>query len=174
LLRSCKPPRVFVISPLPPVLFEPLQTAGFPLSTGITPLHRYYEPLLLPLVFHRLPGIPGYTVSCSADFSSGRGGSLQLLSVSLSSCCRFNPARVNRRVSQSATIHAVFALRKGAQPLGLPLFEATSACTFVTARCLAHHPEDGFVDRLRKFAFPPPRYPSYEASDFCLGGSTSH
>jgi hypothetical protein len=34
--------------------------------------------------------------------------------------------------------------------------------------------KDGFVDRLRKFDFPPPRYPSYEASDFCLGGSTSH
>ena len=31
---------------------------------GITSFHRYYEPLLLllPLVFHRLPGIPGCTV----------------------------------------------------------------------------------------------------------------
>jgi hypothetical protein len=47
-----------VISPLPPILFEPLQTAGFPLSTGITPFHRYWEPLLLPLVFHRLPVFP--------------------------------------------------------------------------------------------------------------------
>jgi hypothetical protein len=34
--------------------------------------------------------------------------------------------------------------------------------------------KDGFVDRLRKFDFSPPRYPSYEASDFCLGGSASH
>src|SRR4029077_3038343 len=34
--------------------------------------------------------------------------------------------------------------------------------------------KDGFVDRLRKFGFSPPRYPSYEASDFCLGGSISH
>jgi hypothetical protein len=58
-LRSCKLLGVFVISPLPPMLFEPLQTAGFPLSTGITPLHRYDEPLLLPLVFHHLPGVAG-------------------------------------------------------------------------------------------------------------------
>ena len=48
------------------------------------------------------PVFPVIWLPCSADFSSGRGGSLQLLSVSLSSCCRFNPARVNRRVSQSA------------------------------------------------------------------------
>ncbi len=39
-LRSCKLLGVFVISPLPPMLFEPLQTAGSPLSTGITPSSR--------------------------------------------------------------------------------------------------------------------------------------
>src|SRR6266480_614650 len=89
------------ISPLPPMLFEPLQTAGSPLSTGITPLHRYYGPLQLPLVFHRFPGVSGYTIFCSADFSSGRGGSLQLLSVSLPSCCRFYPARVKTAASVS-------------------------------------------------------------------------
>jgi len=101
LLRSCKLLGVFVISPLPPMLFEPLQTAGSPLSTGITPLHRYYGPLQLPLVFHRFPGVSGYTIFCSADFSSGRGGSLQLLSVSLPSCCRFYPARVKTAASVS-------------------------------------------------------------------------
>jgi hypothetical protein len=36
----------------------------------------------------------------SADFATGRGGFLQLLSASLPSCCRFHPARVNRRFSQ--------------------------------------------------------------------------
>ena len=40
----------------------------------------------------------------------GRGGSLQLLGVPLSSCCRFNPARVVRRFSQFASSHAAFAL----------------------------------------------------------------
>ena len=37
----------------------------------------------------------------------------------------------NRRISQSASIHAAFALRLKAQPLGLLTFEATSAFTFV-------------------------------------------
>jgi hypothetical protein len=32
----------FVISPLPPVLLEPLQTAGPLRSTDVTPLPRYY------------------------------------------------------------------------------------------------------------------------------------
>ena len=60
-----------------------------------------------------------------------------MLSASLPSCCRYHPARVSRRVSQTATIHAAFALRLWARPLGPFTFEATSAFTFVTARWLA-------------------------------------
>src|SRR2546427_6968941 len=52
----------------------------------------------------------GYTAYlASADFAAGRGGVLQLLSVSLSPCCRSHPAGVDRRVSQTAAIHAAFA-----------------------------------------------------------------
>jgi len=83
------------------MLFEPLQTAGSPLSTGITPLPSI---LWTPPTPSRLPsisGVSGYTIFCSADFSSGRGGSLQLLSVSLPSCCRFYPARVKTAASVS-------------------------------------------------------------------------
>ena len=93
-LRSCKLPGVVVIPPLPPMLLEPLPSAGSLGSTDIAPLHRYFGPLQLPLVFRRLPGVSGYTASCSGDFSPGRGGSLQLLSMPWSSCCRFNPARM--------------------------------------------------------------------------------
>lgn len=46
---------------------------------------------------------------------------------------------------------------------GVNRFEASVAFTFVAARRLAHHPEDGFVDRLSGFGFPPPYYPSYRA-----------
>ena len=53
-----------------------------------------YGPLRHPLADPRLPGFAGYTVPFSADFATGRGGLLQLLSVSLPSCCRCNPARV--------------------------------------------------------------------------------
>ena len=37
---------------------------------------------------------PEHRFPFSADFATGRGGLLQLLSASLSSCCRCNPARV--------------------------------------------------------------------------------
>jgi hypothetical protein len=110
---------VFVISPLPSLLLEPLQTAGLLRSTDITPLLRYYEPIRHPLAVPRFPGLAGYTVPCSADFAAGRGGLLQLLGASLSSCCRYYPARVSRRIGQIATLHAAFAPLPRARPLGL-------------------------------------------------------
>src|SRR6266478_6129122 len=51
--------------------------------------------------FRRLYGLP-----CSDDFAPGRGGLLQLLSMSLSPCCRFHPAEVNIRIGQSSAAHA--------------------------------------------------------------------
>src|SRR6201998_4595630 len=69
----------------------------------------------------RLFGLP-----CSGDFSSGRGGLLQLLSMSLSPCCRFHPAEVNIRIVQSSAAHAAFALRLKARPSGILTFEATT------------------------------------------------
>jgi len=131
---------------------------------------------------------PSYSLSSSPDFPvtpvirvpfpplsrRDEEGLSSCFGASLPSCCRFNPARVNRHISQSATIHAAFALRQSARPLGLRLFEATSAFTLVTARWLAHHPVDGVVDRFQRFGFPLLRYPSYEAPDFCLGGSVPH
>ena len=87
----------FVISPLPPLLLESLQTAGPLRSADITPLPRYYGPLRHPLVFHRFPRVSGYTASRSADFATGRGGFLQLLNMPLSPCCPYYPAGVSRR-----------------------------------------------------------------------------
>ena len=93
-LRSCKLMGAFLISPLPPILLEPLQTAGSLRSTDIALLLRYCGPLRHPLAGPRFPGLTGYTVPCSVDFATGRGGLLQLLGASLPSCCRCNPARV--------------------------------------------------------------------------------
>jgi hypothetical protein len=53
---------------------------------------------------------------------------------------------------------------------GVRHFEATSAFTSVTARRLAPHPYDGFVDGLPEFSYLPPGHPSYGASDLCPGG----
>src|SRR5207247_10275159 len=69
-------------------------------------LRTHPSPSRLRLI-SRWTGYPTYLAS--ADFAAGRGGLLQLLSVSLSPCCRSHPAEVVRRVSQSATAHAAFA-----------------------------------------------------------------
>src|SRR5208282_5701877 len=61
-LRSCKSMDAFVISSLPCLWSETLQTAGPLRSTAITPLRRYCGPIRHPLVFDRLPGVSGYTV----------------------------------------------------------------------------------------------------------------
>src|SRR5258708_16166766 len=68
LLRSCKLMGAFVISPLPPFLLEPLQTAGSLRSAHITPLPRYYRPGRIPLAVHRLPGVTRYTPSLLLPF----------------------------------------------------------------------------------------------------------
>ncbi len=132
-----------------------------------TPRYSDYERNLICKTFQK----PHWYLQTNARDEEGLSSCFR---ASLPSCCRFNPARVNRHVSQSATIHAAFALRQSARPLGLRLFEATSAFTFVTARWLAPHPVDGFVDRFQRFGFPLLRYPSYEAPDFCLAGSVPH
>src|SRR6266700_7802264 len=118
-LRSCKSMDAFIISSLPSPMLETLQLAGPLRSADLTPLHRYYGPSRHPLVFGRLPGFAGYTAYL------GRGGLLQLLSMSLSPCCRFPPAEVNIRIGQSSAAHAAFALRLKARPSGILIFEAT-------------------------------------------------
>jgi hypothetical protein len=46
-----------------------------------------------------------------------------------------------------------FAIYPAALPLGSSLSVVTSAFTFLTARGLAHHPKDGFVNRLHSLRF---------------------
>jgi len=95
-------------------------------STDIPPLPRYCGPSRHPLVFGRLPGFAGYTAYLApAIFSPGRGGLLQLLSMSLSPCYRFHPAEVNSRIGQFSAGHSAFALRLQARPSGILIFEAT-------------------------------------------------
>ena len=63
-LRSCSSIGAFLISPLPPMSSKSLQTAGPLPSTGVTRLHRYYQPLRHPLACQpisrccRLYGLP--------------------------------------------------------------------------------------------------------------------
>jgi hypothetical protein len=88
-------------------------------------LHGHYSASLLlrtPPPTSRFPstswGRQLYEVpSASASFPGGRGGLLQLLSVSLPPCCRYHPAKVWRRFGQFAPPHAAFAQMLKAQPL---------------------------------------------------------
>ena len=115
-------------------------------------------------------GAPVIRLPCSADFATGRGGFLQLLCVSLPSCCRLYPARVDRRFSQ---VRLSMLPSPGRRGLGLwgHIFRG-HICVHFRYGPMAHcHPKDDLVDRLQRFSFLPPCYPSYEASDFCPGGT---
>jgi hypothetical protein len=65
------------------------------------------------------PVSPVIRFSLPRIFSTGRGGFLQLLNVSLSSCRRYRPARASRRISQSATVHVAFTSACEVRPLGV-------------------------------------------------------
>src|SRR5215468_4308760 len=129
---------VFIIPPLPPVSSEELRTAGPLRSAGVTPLHRYNEPLRHPLVVSRLPGVAGYT-AYPASALSGRDKE------GFSSCSLCpgrravanHPAGATRRVDRFATSHAAFALTVAGSASGATHFRGHLAFTFVTARELA-------------------------------------
>src|SRR5271167_2232344 len=110
-----------------------------------------------------------YDLPCSDDFSSGRGGLLQLLGMSLSPCCRFHPAEV---------------LEPHRSDFGSPMLPSPSSCGLgprgyslsrPLLRSLSLRPGDSsspqgdVVDRLQSLGFPPPCYPNYGASDSCPG-----
>src|SRR5215469_2989864 len=174
LLRSCKLTGAFIIHPCLPFggvvakqqgLFAPRPLRRFLATTG---------PSATLSPFRRLPGSASYTASLLPSISRpGRVGLLQLLSASLSSCCRSNPARVSRRIGQCCDVPCCLRLMKEGSASGVNRFEASCAFTFVAARRLAHHPEDGFVDRLSGLGFPPPYYPSYRALASTLVSSSS-
>ena len=77
----------------------------------------------------RLYGLP-----CSGDFSPGRGGFLQLLSMSLSPCCRFHPAEVNSRIGQFSARSFCLRPTVAGSTLGDTHFRGHNTFTIVTAR----------------------------------------
>ena len=94
-----------------------------------------------------------------------------MLSLSLSSCCCFNPASVNCRVSQFATFHAAFASTEASSAnWGFRLSRPNLHLLSLRPDDLLTILEDGFVDRFRKFGFSPLRYPSYKVLTFTLVG----
>ena len=100
----------------------------------------------------------------------GRGGLLQLLSVSLSPCCRSHPAGVVRRISQSATAHAAFAFTVAGSASGAAHFRGHLCVRLRYGLETRPHPTDEAVERLQKVGFPSPCAPSYRALAFPLVG----
>src|SRR5438309_3438 len=111
-LRSCKSMDAFVISSLPSLRGRHCKWQGpFAQRTLLRFLATPDPAATLCLRptsrCRRLYGLP-----CSGDFAPGRGGLLQLLSMSLSPCRRFHPAEVTSRIGQYSAAHAAFALRR--------------------------------------------------------------
>src|SRR5207249_7992029 len=79
---------------------EPLQTAGSLGSTGVTRFLATTGPAESLSPSTDFPVFPVIRLPCSADFSTGRGGFVQLLNMPLSPCCPYHPAEVSRRFSQ--------------------------------------------------------------------------
>ena len=93
-----------------------------------------------------------------------------MLSVSLSPCCRSHPARVVRRVSQSATAHTAFAFPVAGSASGAAHLRGHLCVRLRYSLDTRHHPADGVVERLQEVGFPSPCSPSYRALAFPLVG----
>ena len=101
----------FIISPLPPLVDEGVANSRVPSLHGHYPassLLRTPPPPSRLQPTSRSPRL--YGLPSSANFSTGRGGLLQLPDASLSPCRRSHPAGAVRRLSQTAPSHAAFAL----------------------------------------------------------------
>jgi hypothetical protein len=151
------------------MLLESLQTARSLRSVRITRLRRSYGPLRHPLAFpptsrcHRLYGFlfPPISRRGEEGFSS----------------CLAHPCHRAAAATPPECPVASVSLRRAMLPSPheerLGLWNSVSRLrlhSLVAARCLAHHPFDGFVDRFSGFGFPPPDYPSYRVLTFTLVG----
>jgi len=127
-LRSCKLMGAFVISPLPPMLLEPLQNSRAPSLHG----HYSASPLLRTRPspsrrsptsrFRRLYG------SLLRRFRSGARRASPVAWRILVIVLSLLPARVSRRIGQIATFHAAFTpLARATGPLTLALAGLTPA-----------------------------------------------
>src|SRR5260370_32959350 len=107
LLRSCKLIGVFVIHPCLPYCWNHYKQQGSFAPRMLLRFATTMNPSATLSSSANFPGSPVIWLPFCADFSTGRGGLLQFLSMALSSCGRYRPARVSSRISQVATTHAV-------------------------------------------------------------------
>jgi hypothetical protein len=144
----------FVISPLPPVLLESLQTAGPLRSADVTPLPRYYRPSRIPLAIYRFPGVAGYTASLLRRFLDGTRRVSPVARHDLVTVLSLPTPPKCFAASALATLHAAFAREVRARPSGFSTFEAL--WVYLRYGPVTRSPSllDGFVNRLQDSQFP--------------------
>ncbi len=174
LRRSCKLMGAVVISPLPPVLLEPLQTAGFLRSTDITPRPRYYEPSRSPLACSRFPGVSGYTASLLRRFRAGTRRVSPVAQHHLVTVLSLPTPPKWLAASVHATRHAAFARKVRARPSDFSTFEAIWVHLRYGPVTRSPSLKMALSVGFRTFSFLPACYSSYGALDFYPGGTLTH
>src|SRR5580658_378751 len=134
-LRSCKSMDAFVISSLPSLWSETLQTAGLLRSTGVIPPHRYSNPSVTLSPSIDFPVEPVIRSTLLRRFRAGTRRASPVARHVLATVLSLPPRRSEGAASVRFRLpHAAFALRLRTRPSGLRTFEATFAFTVVTAR----------------------------------------
>src|SRR5260370_16873957 len=106
LLRSCKLIGVFVIHPCLPFCWNRYKQQGSFAPRTLLRFAATMNPSATLSSSANFPGSPVIWLPCSADFSTtGRGGLLHFLSMSLSSFCRYPPPSVSSRITHIPPIH---------------------------------------------------------------------
>ena len=142
-----------VISPLPPVLLEPYKQQGLFAPQTLLRFLTTTDPADSLSPSTDFPVSPVIRLPCSADFSTGRGGFLQLLSMTLSPCCPYQP---RRSVSPHQSLRPSMLPSPENGGLGLRVSVISGPYGFTALRpgdSLAIL-VDGFVNRLQDAQFP--------------------
>ena len=139
-------------------------------STDITPLPRYYRPGRIPLAFHRLPGVTGYTASLLRRFLDGARRVSPVASHDLVTVLSLPTPPKCFVASVLATLHAAFARKVRARPSDCSTFEAIWVYLRYGPATRSPPFSDGSSIGFRIFSFLPSCYSSYGAWTFAPVG----
>src|SRR5271166_3262470 len=95
-----------------------------------------------------------YNLPCSGDFSPGRGGLLQLLSMSLPPCCRFHPAEIEMPRRSDFGIPCCLRPSVAGSALGSTHFRRHLRVHFRHGPVTRDLPKGDLVDRLQSLGCP--------------------